>query len=611
MQSTAPEQESGDPSDSTESLPVSTMVGEFEIIGIIGEGGFGTVYLAIDHSLQRRVALKEYRPAALATRKGQAVVTRSARHIEAFEAGLKSFVNEARTLAQFDHPALVRVYRFWQQNNTAYMAMPLVEGRTLTQIVNEEPDALTEEWLKSILAPLLDAIEALHSVHIFHRDIAPDNVLIQANGTPVLLDFGAARQIVADMTQALTVILKPGYAPIEQYAEDPSMRQGPWTDVYALGAVLHFAITHKAPPNSVTRLINDNYKPLATIVQGGFTGEFLAAIDAALAVRPDARPQSIAALRELLGLQSHASQPPRTQSLASGAMPTPRTATPSTTIGPKPAGEVDPNATMIVPRKTAIPAKPPGPSATAAPVTTSATPAVTPPTPETTTDTTPPAAVRVTGAPVASTQSPAATVPLHSPAAPAASEASTPAPGVSVAASPRGARAKPAGSKSGLLIGAAAGIFVLGAVGVYLRVSQPSGAAVEAPKAAESTTALPAAPAPQITPAAATAAPPAAQLDAGKGASPEAAKPVETAVAAEAKPAEPAPPAEGSIALQIKPWGVVVVDGEAKGASPPLKRIKLAEGKHQVELTHPAFPPYAMEVEVKKNKSVTVSYEFK
>src|SRR5688572_24940509 len=239
-----------------ETLPEHSMVGEFEILGIIGEGGFGTVYLAMDHSLSRKVALKEYRPAALATRTGQTVVLRSQRHAEAFAAGLKSFINEARTLARFDHPALVRVYRFWQENGTAYMAMPLVTGKTLTSFVRESRAQIDEAWLRQVAGPLMDAVEALHGVQIFHRDIAPDNILIQGNGTPVLLDFGAARQIVSEMTQALTVILKPGYAPVEQYAEDEMMKQGPWTDIYALGAILHFAVTGRPPPNSVTRLVN-------------------------------------------------------------------------------------------------------------------------------------------------------------------------------------------------------------------------------------------------------------------------------------------------------------------------------------------------------------------
>src|SRR4051812_1915682 len=147
-----PGEESGSPSaENLETLREGSMIGEFEITGVIGEGGFGTVYLATDHSLQRRVALKEYRPAALATRQGHAVVVRSQRHAEAFEAGLRSFLNEARTLARFDHPSLVRVYRVWQENSTAYMAMALCEGRPLTSIVRDHPEEVNEAWLRGVL----------------------------------------------------------------------------------------------------------------------------------------------------------------------------------------------------------------------------------------------------------------------------------------------------------------------------------------------------------------------------------------------------------------------------------------------------------------------------
>ena len=145
-----------------ESLPKHTMIGEFEIVGTIGEGGFGTVYLAIDHSLQRKVALKEYRPALLATRHGKSVMVRSHRYADAFEAGLKSFMNEARTLARFDHPALIHVYRVWQQNNTAYMAMPLCEGRSLTMIIRDNPAIATQGWVTSMMMPLLEAVATLH-----------------------------------------------------------------------------------------------------------------------------------------------------------------------------------------------------------------------------------------------------------------------------------------------------------------------------------------------------------------------------------------------------------------------------------------------------------------
>ena len=285
-------------------LPVGTRLAEFELCGVLGEGGFGIVYTANDHSLHRRVALKEYMPTALARRgAGTEVEVIDEASADAFRAGLRSFVNEAKLLARFDHPSLLKVHRFWQANGTAYMVMPLYEGVTLKDKLRQTGEPPDEAWLMSLLAPLTEALAVIHAENCYHRDIAPDNVILLAgSGRPLLLDFGAARRVIGDMTQALTVILKPGFAPVEQYAEVPEMKQGPWTDVYALAATVHYAITGKAPPTSVGRLMNDNFQPLTVAAAGRYSEEFLAAIDKALAVRPADRTASIDALRADLGL---------------------------------------------------------------------------------------------------------------------------------------------------------------------------------------------------------------------------------------------------------------------------------------------------------------------
>jgi hypothetical protein len=294
---------SGGMTSSQNALPVGTTLGEFEITGLIGEGGFGIVYRAYDHSLQREVALKEYMPSALAGRGGgPTVAVRSERHAETFQAGLRSFINEARLLAQFDHPSLVKVYRFWEGNGTAYMVMPLYRGVTLKEklsLMNSPPD---EAWLKHLLSQLLDALDVIHSDQCLHRDIAPDNILIQPDGRPLLLDFGAARRVISNMTQSLTVILKPGYAPIEQYAEVASMKQGAWTDIYALAAVVYFAITGHAPMPSIGRMIADSLVPLSKAAEGRYSSRFLESMDRALSVKPEDRPRDVQALRALLGL---------------------------------------------------------------------------------------------------------------------------------------------------------------------------------------------------------------------------------------------------------------------------------------------------------------------
>lgn len=295
--------------DSGEGLPIGTRLGEFELTRLVGVGGFGVVYMATDHSLQRRVALKEYMPTSLAQRSGTMQVSvKSERYRETFEAGRKSFINEARLLASFDHPSLVKVYRFWEDNGTAYMVMPFLEGKTLRDILRGLSHAPDEAWLRSVLGPLSEALTVIHAEQCFHRDIAPDNVMQLPNGRWLLLDFGAARRVIGDMTQALTVILKPGYAPVEQYAEIPGMKQGAWTDVYALAAVVHYAITGRTPPPSVGRLLNDTYKPLVEAAAGRYSEPFLAAIDRALAVRPEQRTQTIEQLRDELGLGPVSSQ---------------------------------------------------------------------------------------------------------------------------------------------------------------------------------------------------------------------------------------------------------------------------------------------------------------
>jgi serine/threonine protein kinase len=287
-------------------LPIGTRLGEFELQEVIGKGGFGIVYLAFDHSLQRRVAIKEYMPHTLAKRDKTTVGVRSHRDQESFEAGLNSFINEAQLLAKFDHPSLVKVHRFWKANGTAYMVMPLYSGPTLREELKRRKDrqvAIDEAWLLELLNSLTQALAVIHADKCYHRDIAPDNILLlEGTGKPLLLDFGAARTVIGDMTQSLTVILKPGYAPIEQYAEVTDMKQGAWTDVYALASCIHCAIRGVTPPPAVGRLMNDSYTALAGLTYFGYSNTFLVAIDEALRVRPADRTQSMNAFRVGLGL---------------------------------------------------------------------------------------------------------------------------------------------------------------------------------------------------------------------------------------------------------------------------------------------------------------------
>ena len=286
---------------SREALPPGTRFGEFEILRVIGVGGFGVVYLANDYSLERQVALKEYMPASLAVRgEGARITIRSKAHEKTYAMGLRSFVNEARLLAKFDHPALVKVYRFWEDNATAYMVMPYLQGITLRDKRKTMGAPPKEAWLRQILDPMLEALEQLHGEGIYHRDIAPDNIFLPlSGGAPILLDFGAARQVISDRTQTLTAILKPSYAPIEQYA-DTGMRQGAWTDLYALGAVMHFLLFGAPPPPSTARAMQGDKVPIDQRRVPGVSAEFISVIAWMLGVRPTDRPQSVAVLRAAL-----------------------------------------------------------------------------------------------------------------------------------------------------------------------------------------------------------------------------------------------------------------------------------------------------------------------
>ena len=229
-------------------LPAGSVLTGYQITGLIGQGGFGVVYVGRDTQSGRTVAIKEFLPTAIAGRASDGrIAPRSADFANAFATGLKGFLREANLLAEFAHPALVAVHRAWEQNGTAYMAMQYYPGKTLREVRLRAATSPTEAQIQSWLAPVFEAVSELHAHRVIHRDISPDNILVMPDGATVLLDLGAARQVLGGMTQALTTILKPGFAPIEQYVEDGSMEQGRWTDVYGLGAVIYFLGTGRPP----------------------------------------------------------------------------------------------------------------------------------------------------------------------------------------------------------------------------------------------------------------------------------------------------------------------------------------------------------------------------
>lgn len=288
-----------------DALPIGAALGEFVITKVIGVGGFGIVYMAHDTTLERTVAIKEYLPITVAGRSGDgnSVLVRSTIRQDTYLSGLQSFLREARLQARFSHPAMLEVYRVWEQNATAYMAMRYYPGRSLRDLRHDAQSAhlFEEASIQQIISPVFAALEELHSKNVLHRDVSPDNILLLPTGSPVLLDFGSARTVVAGDEQSLTTVLKPGYAPLEQYADDGAMEQGPWTDVYGLGALLHYLAIGIPPPQPVSRLLGGSLLAFENDAASRYSDSFIAAVSAALAVKPKERLQTVAALRDALG----------------------------------------------------------------------------------------------------------------------------------------------------------------------------------------------------------------------------------------------------------------------------------------------------------------------
>jgi peptidoglycan hydrolase-like protein with peptidoglycan-binding domain len=307
-------------------LTAGRTIGRYEVVSVLGQGGFGITYRARDSQLDREVAIKEYLPLALAVRQdGITVLPRSTAAADDFTWGRERFVAEGRTLASLQNaPAIVRVFDFLEANGTAYIVMQLLHGETLESRL-KRTGPLKPAEIDRILWPLLDGLEQVHGTGFLHRDIKPANILLDAAGNPTLIDFGASRAAMAGRSTALTAIFTPGYAAAEQMT---SARQGPWTDIYGLSATLYHAITGRTPPSAFDRMLDDAYEPLGKKTLPGFASGVMVGLDAGLAVRASDRPQSIAGWRPILG------QAAALDSAATLALARPSTAPPPAAAAP-------------------------------------------------------------------------------------------------------------------------------------------------------------------------------------------------------------------------------------------------------------------------------------
>ena len=295
-----------------DALPRGYHLHWYRLEQVLGQGGFGITYLARDTNLDQRVAIKEYLPVEVAARRNDASVrARTEEHDERYRWGLARFIREARTLARFDHPNIVRVLSVFEFNNTAYMVMRFEEGSNLAAML-EKRGTLPEAELMRIVQPILDGLELVHNAGFIHRDIKPDNIHIRADGSPVLLDFGSARQPISH-APSMTILVAPGYAPFEQYYSSGE-NQGPWTDIYALGATCYRAISGAAPLDAITRSkgvlgsAREMLVPASVVGAGKYSERLLKAIDHALEFEERKRPQSIAEWRRELLAQAGAPQ---------------------------------------------------------------------------------------------------------------------------------------------------------------------------------------------------------------------------------------------------------------------------------------------------------------
>ncbi|HIF52070.1 MAG TPA: serine/threonine protein kinase [Thiotrichaceae bacterium] len=280
------------------SLPSGFELHWYKIKSILGQGGFGITYLAQDLNLHIDVAIKEYLPIEFAVRENKSsVYPISENHSDKYTWGLERFISEAQTLAKFKHPNIVPVLAVFEENNTGYMVMNYEHGQTLQDKLKNN-NFLPESELTALLFPILDGLDLVHKAGFIHRDLKPDNIFIHQDNTPVLLDFGSARQSLGEKIKTLTSMVSSGYAPYEQYYSK-SNEQGPWTDIYGMGATLYRAATGISPIDAIERsksileISQDTYVTATEICEGRYSKQFLNAIDHAMQFKYTDRPQSI------------------------------------------------------------------------------------------------------------------------------------------------------------------------------------------------------------------------------------------------------------------------------------------------------------------------------
>lgn len=279
-------------------LPAGYQLDEYHIDRQLSLGGFSIVYLATDGE-GKFVAIKEYLPNSLALRgEGEIRPSISSEHMNAFRYGMKCFFEEGRALARLSHPNVIRVRNFFRANDTVYMVMDYEQGRTLQEFIQRNRAAVTENFLRNVFTKLLNGLREVHSHKLLHLDLKPSNIYMRNDYTPVLIDFGAARQTLASDTPMLKPMYTPGFASPEHYTQREFL--GPWSDVYSIGASMYACLAGSAPQAADSRMEKDQLVPAMVRWEGQFSDHLLETIDWCLCLNHLYRPQSVFALQKAL-----------------------------------------------------------------------------------------------------------------------------------------------------------------------------------------------------------------------------------------------------------------------------------------------------------------------
>ena len=292
------------PSQANQPLPAGTKLQTYRILRVLASGGFSFVYLAHDAN-EQPVAIKEYLPQTLALRANGATQPQvPAQHLALFRVGMKCFFEEAGALARLSHPNVMRVLDIFRANETVYLVMRYERGRALNEHIRALTEPVSELWLRNTFAQLLDGLREVHTAKLLHLDIKPANVYLRNDGTPLLIDFGAARQVLSAEGAKLPPLYTPGYAAPEMH--DQRELLGPWSDIYSIGATMYACLSRAAPQPANARRQGDAVAPAKQAWAGKYAADLLEIIDWAMQLDHLKRPQSVLALQKaLLGEASH------------------------------------------------------------------------------------------------------------------------------------------------------------------------------------------------------------------------------------------------------------------------------------------------------------------